>query len=145
MHASTNLPAHGPTSMNLPARSHTLRTSPPVVQHTWSNKYEPLRLQQPSSVNTEHTNLPTRILTREQHNMNLLTYIITCSPPTMNLLAHDTVKHFLVQAQHHKHAKRNPKEHTALCTITWRCISVAKRQASAQPSGTSRRQAPNGF
>jgi len=60
-----------------------LRSSPPVVQHTWSNNYEPSRSQQPSSVSTEHTNLPARILTREHHNMNLP--------------AHDTVKHLLVQ------------------------------------------------
>ncbi|QCD99248.1 hypothetical protein DEO72_LG7g529 [Vigna unguiculata] len=32
--ASTNLSASGPTSTNLPARSPTLRTSSPVVQHT---------------------------------------------------------------------------------------------------------------
>jgi len=48
-------------------------------------------------VSTKHTNLPTRILTREHHNMNLSAHIITCSPPAMNLPAHDTVKHLLVQ------------------------------------------------
>ena len=31
--AHTNLSARGPASMNLPARSRTLRTYPPVVQH----------------------------------------------------------------------------------------------------------------
>jgi len=41
-HDFTNLPARGPTSTNLSAPSPTLQTSPPVVQHTWSNSYEPL-------------------------------------------------------------------------------------------------------
>jgi len=31
-----------------------------------------------------------------------------CSPPIMDLLAHDIVKHLLVQVQHHKHAKHKP-------------------------------------
>ena len=92
---STNLPTRGPASTNLPARSPTLRTSSPVVQHTWSNNYKPLCSQQPSSVSTEHTNIPTRILTREHHNMNLPVHIITCSLPAMNLLAHGTIKHLL--------------------------------------------------
>jgi len=53
-HASTNLPARGPTFTNLPTCSPTLRTSSYVVQHTWSNNYEPPRSQQPSSVSTVH-------------------------------------------------------------------------------------------
>jgi len=41
--ARTNLPVRGPASTNLPARSLTLRTCPPVVQHTWSTSYVPPR------------------------------------------------------------------------------------------------------
>jgi len=89
--ASTNLPARGPTSTNLFVCSPTLRTSSPVVQHTWSNNYEPPCSQQLSSVSTEHTNLPARIPTREHHNMKLPFHIIMCSPPVMNLPAHDTI------------------------------------------------------
>jgi len=61
----TNLPARGPTSTNLLARSPTLRTSPLVVQHMWSISYESPRSQHLSSVSTEHTNLPACIPTRE--------------------------------------------------------------------------------
>ena len=45
-------------STNLPARSPTLRTYSPVVQHTWSTGYVPPHTQHLSSVSTEHTNLP---------------------------------------------------------------------------------------
>jgi len=79
----------------------------------------------------EHTNLPARMITREHHNMNLPAHIITCSPPTMNLPAHDIVNHVLVQAQHHKHPKHNPIEHTTLYAIAWRYLSTAKRHSSA--------------
>jgi len=48
---------------------------------------------------------PTRPVDIPNRNMNLPTYIITCSPPVMNLPTHDTVKHLLVQAPHHKHEK----------------------------------------
>ena len=74
IHASTNLSVRDLTSTNLPARSPTPRTSPPVVQHTWSNNYEHPRSQQPSSVSTKHTNFPAHILTREHHNMNSRSY-----------------------------------------------------------------------
>jgi len=96
-HASTNLAVRGPTSTNLRARSPTLRTFLPVVQHTWSNNQEPPRSQQPLSVSMEHTNLTARIFTREHHNMNLPAHIITFSSSVMNLPAHDTIKHLLVQ------------------------------------------------
>jgi len=96
IYASTNMSAYGPASTNLPVRSPTLRTYSPVVQQTWSNNYEPPRSQQPSSVNMEHMNLPACILTREHHNMNFHAHIITCSPPSMNLPAHDTIKDLLV-------------------------------------------------
>jgi len=56
--AHTNLSAHGPASTNLSARSPTLRTYPPVVQHTWSISYVPPRKQYLSSVSMKHTNLP---------------------------------------------------------------------------------------
>jgi len=128
--ASTNLSARGPASKNLPARSPTLRTSPPVVQHTWSNKYEPPRSQQPSSLSTEHTNLLARILTRDHHNMNLPAHIIMCSPPAMNLPAHETKKHPLVQVSHHKHIKRKPKKHIVLCAIAWHYLSAARQNHS---------------
>jgi len=49
--------------------------------------------------------------------MNLLAHIIMCSPPTMNLPAHDTIKHHLVQAQHQKHIKHKPTEPIALYAI----------------------------
>ena len=54
---------HKPTlswsnSTNLPARSPTLRTSPSVVQHTWSTNYDSPRSQHLLCVSTEHTNLP---------------------------------------------------------------------------------------
>ena len=65
-------------------RSPTLRTSPPVVQHTWSNSYQ----QQPSSVSTKHTNLPA--------------HIIMCPSPVMNLPAYDNIKHIPNQYQHNK-------------------------------------------
>ena len=139
--APTNLPARGPTYTNLPTRSPTIRTSPPIVQHTWSNRYEPPRSQQPSSVNTEHTNFPARILTWEHHNMNLPAHIITCSPPTMNLLTHETNKNLLVQVSHHKHAKRIPKEHTVLCAIAWHYLSAVRWNHNVNRlAGTSHRQ-----
>jgi len=53
-----NLPARGPASTNLLIGSPTLRTYPPVLQHTWSTSYVPPRTQHLSSVSTEHTNLP---------------------------------------------------------------------------------------
>jgi len=56
--AHTNLPARGPASTNLPARSHTLQTYAPVVQHMWSSSYVPPRTQHLSTMSTEHTNLP---------------------------------------------------------------------------------------
>jgi len=62
--------------------------------------------------------------------MNLLTHIIMCSPPAMNLPAHDTVKHLLVQAQHHKHVKCKPREHTTLYAIAWRCLSAARQHSN---------------
>jgi len=62
----------------------------------------------------------------------------------MDLPAHDTNKHLLVQAQHHKHAKRNPKEHTKVCTIAWRGLTAARWNHNvdrlAEPS---LRQAPD--
>jgi len=86
-----------------------LRTSPPVVQHTCSNSYEHSRLLQSSSMSTEHTNIPARILTREHHNMNHLTHIITCSIPVMNLPTHDTIKHLLVQVHISTHQHKIKK------------------------------------
>jgi len=76
--AHTNLSGHGPASTNLPARSPTLRTCPPIVQHTWSTSYVPPRKQHLSSVGTKHTNLPrsyphTRVL-----DMNLPAHTIMC-------------------------------------------------------------------
>jgi len=56
--AHTNLPVRGPASTNLSARSPTLWTYPPVVQHMWSISYVPSRTQHLSTVSTEHTNLP---------------------------------------------------------------------------------------
>jgi len=56
--AHTNLPARGLASTNLLARSPTLRTYPPVVQHMWSSSYVPPRTQHLSTMSTEHTNLP---------------------------------------------------------------------------------------
>jgi len=56
--AHTNMLAHGPTSTNLPTRSPTLRTYPPVVQHMWFTSCVPPRTQHLSTVSTEHTNLP---------------------------------------------------------------------------------------
>jgi len=53
--------------------------------------------------------------------MNLPAHIIACSPPAVNLPAHDTIKHLLVEGQHKKHAKHKPTEHTTFCVITWRC------------------------
>ena len=44
--------------MNLPARSPTLRTCPPVVQHMWSTSLVPPRTWHLLDVSTEHTNLP---------------------------------------------------------------------------------------
>jgi len=92
------MPAWGYTSMILPARSSTLPTSLPVVQHMWSKSYKP-----PCSQNNPQVwarNIRTSPLVssheREHHNMNLPTHIITCSPPALNLPAHDTVKHLLV-------------------------------------------------
>jgi len=41
-----------------PARSPTLWTYPPVVQHMWSTSHVPPCMQHLSSVSTEHTNLP---------------------------------------------------------------------------------------
>ena len=62
----------------------------------------------------------------------------------MDLPSHDTNKHLLVQAQHHNHTKRNPKEHTALRAIPWRGLSIARRNHNvdrlAEPSF---RQAPD--
>ena len=110
--ASTNLLACGPT----------LRTFPLVSNMRDPSSYEPPCSQQLSSVSMENTTLPAHILTREYHNMKLPTHIITCSPPVVNLPAHDTIKHLLVQAQHHKHAKHKPKKHTTLCVIAWRCL-----------------------
>jgi len=56
--ALTNLPVRSPASTNLSARSPTLQTCSPVVQHTWSTSYVPPRTQHLSSVSTKHMNLP---------------------------------------------------------------------------------------
>jgi len=81
--AHMNLPARGPASTNLPARSHTLQICPPVVQHMWSTSYVPPRTQHLSTVSTEHTNLPRsyphrRVIEyeppRSYHHMSITTH-----------------------------------------------------------------------
>jgi len=42
----------------------------------------------------------------------------------MNLPAHDTNNHLLVQVPHHKHAKRKPKEYIVLCAS----LALSKRR-----------------
>jgi len=102
-------------STNRPARSPTLWTFLPVVQHTWSTSYEPLNMQHLSSVSTEHTNLPTRIPTREYQDMNLLAHIPTCSSPIINLPPHDNIKDIPNKDQHNKPCKTY---HNAPCHYT---------------------------
>jgi len=86
MHASTNLSTRALSSTDLPARSPThviqqLQTSPLATTLKCEHgTYEP-------SHSYPH---------REHHNMNLPAHIITCSPLTMNLPAHDIVKNLLV-------------------------------------------------
>jgi len=62
--------------------------------------------------------------------MNLPTYIIMCSSPVMNLLAHDNIKHLLDQDEYNKSCKmyHNAPDH---CTIAWRCLSIARQNDNA--------------
>jgi len=148
IHAPTNLPARGPASTYFLARSLTLRISPPVVQHTWSNIYESPGSKQPSSESSEYTNLPARILTSEHHNMNLPAHIIMCSPLAMNPPAHDIFKRLLVQAQHHKHAKHRPTEPTTLCAIAWSFLASLGEiwsQTTWRSPHAARRHTPPNF
>jgi len=107
--AFTNLPARSLASTNLPACSPTLWTSPPVVQHAWSTNYEPPCSQHLSSVSTKHTNLLARIPIQEYQDMILPSHIITCSPPSMNLLVHDIASpNPSLTSQHLNTYKKNP-------------------------------------
>ena len=88
--AHMNLPARGLASTNLLARTPTLRTYPPIVQHMRSTSYVPPRTQHLSIVSTEHTNLP-----RSYSHRRVIRYEPPRSyhhmlPPSMNLPAHGT-------------------------------------------------------
>ena len=89
----------------------------------------------------KHTNLPARILTRGHQNMNLLAHI-TCSPPAMNLPAHDINKHLQVQVSHHI-IQTQVGMLDAFNAIAWRCLSATKRYSCADClAKRSHRQAP---
>ncbi|QCE06964.1 blocked early in transport 1 [Vigna unguiculata] len=86
------------------------------------------------------TDLPARSQTQVIEQLRTSTLAVTIK--SMNVPAHDIVKHLLVQAQHHKHAKHKPIEHTALYAIAWRCLSTKTRYSSTDRlTKLSRRQA----
>jgi len=62
--------------------------------------------------------------------MNLLTHIITCSSPVMNLPAHDKIKHIPNQDQHNKPCKTCITNAPCHCIIAWRSLSVARQNGS---------------
>jgi len=120
------------TFTNLPSRSSTLKPSPPVVQHTWSIQLQTSSLV--AALKCEHkTYEPPRSYphTRASLIWTSLLILITFSSPVRNLPAHDTVKHLLVQIQHHNYAKRKPEENTTLCAIVWRFLSAARQKCVA--------------
>jgi len=92
--AHMNMSVCGPASTNLSARSPTLRTCPPVVQHMWSTSYVPPRTQHLSTMSTEHTSLP-----RSYPHRRVIRYEPPHSyhhmlPPSMNLPAHGTTSSY---------------------------------------------------
>jgi len=99
--------------MDLPTRSPTLRISPLAVALKCEHKtYEPSRLY-------PHT--------RASLIWTSPLILITCSSPIMNLPAHDTIKHLLIQV----HIKTQLRKTHCPYTIVWRCLSAAKRNPSA--------------
>ncbi|QCD97288.1 hypothetical protein DEO72_LG6g1998 [Vigna unguiculata] len=106
--AHMNLPARGPTSMNLPACSFALRTSPLVVLLNG-----PPRTQLLSSVSTEHTNLP-----RSYPHMRVIGYEPPCSYHHVFTTIHEPTAHGITSpdpsftSQHDNENKKSTLRYT---------------------------------
>jgi len=110
--AHTNLSARGHASTNLPARSPTLRTCPPVVQHMWSTSYVHPRTQHLSIVSTDHTNLPRSYPHKRVNLYEPPRSYHHMSTPSMNLPAHGS-------------ASPDPRSHQCVQTIHTNCTKLA--------------------
>ena len=131
--ASTNLPTRGPAFTNLLARSPTLRTSPPVVQHTSSTSYEPVR----SISQVWAWNIRTSPLESSQESIKIWTSSLISSrvhhhPWTYSLIA----QHLLIQVLHH-----NIK--TKLCKVhTWASLRDSNTSTNLPARGPTLRTSP---
>ena len=142
--AHTNLPTRGPASTNLVALSPALWTCPPVVQHTWSTSYVPPRTQHPSSVSTEHTNLPcsyphTRVLGYETSHSYRQVFT-TINEPTRSWHNISRSKSASLRPNNihksnlqHNRLPRCKRRQAKPVHTTWRDILVTKRCSLQEP------------
>ena len=135
-----NLPARGPASTNLPTRSPTLRTCPPVVQHMWSISPRTSLHVASLNVSTEHTNLPrsyphVRVTRYEPprlyHHMSNTIHEPTrswhnISRSKCRSIAQST--HQTTKGQQHFRLARPTHRQAKLYQTAWRYLLTARRQ-----------------